>query len=356
MVGPFSLLRRNNSSPDNTPNFKLKTISFMKNMLSMAVILLIGLFSCDKPEDTNDPPAIPVLTTTAISVITQYTAHAGGNVTSDGGNAVTTRGICWSINHNPSTTDSKTVDGTGTGSYTSILTGLVANTTYYVRAYATSRAGTAYGTEVSFVTQPVSTTTVTDIDGNVYPVITIGTQTWMQENLKVTRYSNGESIPTDLSDASWGTTSSGALSIYNNDANSNTVYGKLYNWHAGIDPRKIAPQGWHVPSKEEWETLINFLGGSLIAGGELKETGLAHWSSPNSGATNNSGFNGLPAGTRLPNGPYSFIGNNGYWWTSTEYLPGSTDAEALLLLNSSTESLQVTGSKQNGASIRCIKD
>jgi len=322
----------------------------------MTVILLIGLLSCDKPVGPNEPPAIPVLSTTAISVITQYTAHAGGNVTSDGGNAVTTRGICWSINHNPSTVDSKTTDGAGTGNYSSILTGLVPNTTYYLRAYATNSAGTAYGNEVTFVSQTVSTTTVTDIDGNVYPVITIGNQTWMQENLKVTRYSDGEAIPTGLSDASWGTTTSGALAIYNNDAANNTAYGKLYNWYAGIDSRKIAPQGWHVPSKEEWETLINFLGGSLTAGGELKEAGLTHWSSPNSGATNNSGFNGLPAGTRLPAGSYTFIGNNGYWWTSTEYLAGSADAEAMLLLNSSIESLQVTGSKQNGASIRCIKD
>ena len=322
----------------------------------MSVILLIGLFSCGKPDGPDNPPAIPVISTTAISVITQYTAHAGGNVTSDGGTAVTTRGVCWSTNHNPSTADSKTADSTGTGNYSSILTGLVASTTYYVRAYATNSAGTAYGTEVSFVTQPISTTTVTDIDGNVYPVITVGNQVWMQENLKVTRYSNGESIPAELSDASWETTTSGALGIYNNQATNNTVYGKLYNWYAGIDTRKIAPQGWHVPSKEEWETLINFLGGSLIAGGELKEAGLAHWTSPNSGATNNSGFTGLPGGTRLPNGPYSFIGTNGYWWTSTEYLPGGTEAEALLLLTSSTESLQVTGSKQNGASIRCIKD
>src|SRR5688572_14681052 len=121
MVVSFSLLHRNNSSPDNTLNFKLESISFMKNMLSMTVILLMGLFSCDKPEPPINTPVIPVLTTTAISVITQYTAHAGGNVTSDGGNAVTARGICWSINHNPSTADSKTMDGSGTGNYSSIL-------------------------------------------------------------------------------------------------------------------------------------------------------------------------------------------------------------------------------------------
>ena len=321
------------------------------------VLAAIVLFSCSKPDTGGNPPVIttPVLTTTAVSIITQYTAQAGGNVSSDGGDAVTARGTCWSTNHNPTTADSKTTDGTGTGNYSSILTGLVPNTAYYLRAYATNSKGTAYGNELSFATQPVSATTVTDIDGNVYPVIIIGTQTWMKENLKTTRYQNGEAIPTGLSDASWAATTSGAFAIYNNDAANNTVYGKLYNWYAATDSRKIAPQGWHVPSREEWETLITFLGESPIAGGEMKETGLTHWNTPNVGASNSSGFTGLAGGSRS-NLSYGFIGDGGYWWSTTEYLPASAEAESLGLFARTAEAFLVTGSKVFGTSIRCIKD
>src|SRR6266496_3426307 len=272
----------------------------MKKLFVLPLIILIGLSSCKKNPDTaSNTPAIPVLTTTAASVITQYTAQSGGNVSSDAGYSVTARGICWSTNHNPTIADSKTIDDTGTGSYSSIMTGLNPSTIYYFRAYAINSKGIAYGNELTFLTQDVSTTTVIDIDGNVYPVITIGSQVWMKENLKTIHYRNGESILTGLSDASWGITTSGAFSIYNNDAANNTVYGKLYNWYAVIDSRKIAPAGWHVPSKAEWTILINSLGGLNLAGGAMKEAGLTHWNTPNSGATNNSGFIGLPAGNRV---------------------------------------------------------
>jgi uncharacterized protein (TIGR02145 family) len=333
-----------------------KTI-IVKKVFLLPLTLLIGLLSCKKnPDTTSNTPAIPVLTTTASVVITQYSAQSGGTVSSDAGFTVTARGICWSTSHNPTTADSKTTDGAGTGNYSSIMTSLSPSTIYYVRAYAINSQGTAYGNELTFSTQDVSTTTVTDIDGNVYPVITIGSQVWMKENLKTSHYQNGVAIPTGLSDGSWGTATLGAFAIYGNDASNNAVYGKLYNWYAAIDSRNIAPAGWHVPSKEEWMILINSLGGLDLAGGEMKETGLTHWNTPNSGATNNSGFIGLPGGNRTNTGAYNFIGNGGYWWTTTEDGLTSTDAEAIGLFYNLSEAGQISGSKLYGVSIRCIKD
>jgi len=300
--------------------------------------------------------AIPTITTTAISIVTQTTAQSGGNITSDGGASITARGICWSATTGPTTANSKTTEGSGVGSFTSFLTGMAASTIYYVRAYATNSAGTAYGSEIIFTTLPASANTVIDIDGNVYNTITIGTQVWMSENLKTTHYQNGFVIPTGLSDGNWGTTTSGASAIYNNDAANNITYGKLYNWYAAIDSRKIAPQGWHVPTKAEWLTLINTLGGFDMAGGKMKETGLTHWNTPNSGATNSSAFTGLPAGNRINTGAYNYIGNGGYWWSTTEDSPGSADAEAIGLFFNLSEAAQISGSKNYGLSVRCIKD
>ncbi|GAO41462.1 fibrobacter succinogenes major paralogous domain-containing protein [Flavihumibacter petaseus] len=318
--------------------------------------LAFGLFSCSDDPEPGNSGAVPVLTTTNVNIVTQYTAGSGGNVTSDASTPVTARGICWSTATAPTTSDSKTTNGAGNGSFTSTMTGLLPQTKYYVRSYGTNSKGTAYGNEFSFTTLGESETSVTDIDGNVYEVVIIGSQTWMKSNLKTTRYSNGDTIPTGLSNTAWGTATTGAFAIYNNDQSSHTTYGKLYNWFAAADSRKIAPQGWHVPSDEERSALVLELGESLVAGGALKEAGLAHWISPNEGATNSSGFTGLPGGTRMENGEYSYIGNGGYWWTTTTYSGNPAEAEAQGLFAFTAEGNQITGLKVRGASIRCIKD
>ena len=299
---------------------------------------------------------IPILTTTAVSTITQTTAQSGGNITADGGVPISARGICWSATTAPTIANSKTINGTGIGSYNSFLTGMSANTVYYLRAYATNSAGTGYGNEIIFTTQPISANTVTDIDGNVYNTITIGTQVWMSENLKTTHYRNGDLIPTGLNDAAWSTTSSGAFSIYANASANNTVYGKLYNWFAVVDSRALAPAGWHVPTFTETVTLTSFLGGLSNAGGPMKEAGLTHWIIPNTGATNSSGFSGIPGGNRSDNGTYDFIGFGGYWWTTEENFVGSQAAQARGLFANSIEAAQISGSKHYGLSVRCIKD
>jgi uncharacterized protein (TIGR02145 family) len=170
----------------------------------------------------------------------------------------------------------------------------------------------------------------TDIDGNFYPSIIINGQEWMQKNLAVSKYRNGDPIPTGLSNATWENTTSGAYAIYDNVAANNTTYGKLYNWYAVNDSRGLCPTGWHVPSDAEWTTLINHLdpnaaGGDAMpnfAGGKMKSTGIIEngdglWFSPNEQATNESGFSGLPGGYR--DSGTNDVHNFGFWWSSTEH-------------------------------------
>lgn len=195
--------------------------------------------------------------------------------------------------------------------------------------------------------------TLTDIDGNVYKTITIGTQTWMAENLGTAHYRNGDPIPTGS--YAWNVGTEGAYLNYNNTTDKDIIatYGRLYNGYAVFDSRNIAPVGWHIPNYAEWLTLITYLGGLDIAGDKLKETGTAHWQSPNTGADNSSGFTALPGGDH---GIFDFelIGWRGYWWSSTEKGTGDTYFWDLNYDYSGISSIY--SSKGFGLSIRCIKD
>ncbi len=201
---------------------------------------------------------------------------------------------------------------------------------------------------------------VTDIDGNFYPSIIINGQDWMQQNLAVTKYRNGDPIPTGLSNTSWQGTTSGAYAIYDNVAANNTTYGKLYNWYAVNDSRGLCPTGWHVPSDAEWTTLETSLGGSSVAGGKMKSTGTIEngdglWYSPNEQATNESGFTGLPGGYRNTDGTYFSIGYNGYWWSSAEY-DSNFAWFCILYYTYSDVSRTSNGNKHYGFSVRCVRD
>jgi len=197
--------------------------------------------------------------------------------------------------------------------------------------------------------------TVKDVEGNVYHTVTIGTQTWMIENLMTTKYRNGDPIPLVPDSAQWIALSTGAICYYdNNSANGNT-YGLLYNWYAVNDPRNIAPEGWHVPTREEWNTLITFLGGGMVAGGKLKEAGTTHWNSPNTGATDEAGFKGLPAGGRRFTGEFQSLGQSTLIWTSTNQ--NATEAWPIgLAYNSELLFNSFSMNKNSGFSVRCIKD
>jgi uncharacterized protein (TIGR02145 family) len=161
------------------------------------------------------------------------------------------------------------------------------------------------------------TLTVTDTDGNVYHTVKIGTQIWTAENLKTTKYNDGTAIP-QTTVIPWGDLTTGAYCWYNDSSQYKTIYGALYNWYA-VNTGKLAPAGWHVPTDAEWDTLAEYLGGDSVAGGKLKNTGTTYWSSPNTGATNSSGFSALPGGYRGDSGGFSNVGNTGCWWSATEY-------------------------------------
>ncbi|MEI6754179.1 MAG: FISUMP domain-containing protein [Paludibacter sp.] len=296
---------------------------------------------------------LPTLTTTAVSGITTSSATSGGNVIADGGATIIARGVCWSTSSTPTISNSKTSDGMGIGTFTSSITGLYDGTTYYVRAYATNSAGTNYGTEVSFKTNNL---TVTDIDGNVYHTITIGTQTWMVENLKTTTYNDGAAIPNVTDDTAWKALTTPAYCWYNNDAATfKNTYGALYNWYA-VNTGKLAPIGWHVPSDAEWTTLTDYLGGGNVAGGKLKEIGTTHWLSPNYGATNEIGFSALPGGRREGywDGAFSTLGEDGGWWCETEFSTWNAWYRNMFNLNSAVGRSNYY--KYNGFSVRCVRD
>lgn len=199
--------------------------------------------------------------------------------------------------------------------------------------------------------------TVSDSDNNVYKTITIGTQTWMAENLRTTKYRNGESIPEVTSNTEWKNLTSAAYSNYGNtsDVDAIATFGRLYNWFAVTDSRNLAPTGWHVATDADWTTLTTFLGGESVAGGKLKETGTTHWNSPNTGADNSTGFTALPAGRReYTDGSFINTGFNGFWWTSSAYNP---DYSWYRQINYDGAIVNPANfHKQYGFAIRCVKD
>ncbi len=207
--------------------------------------------------------------------------------------------------------------------------------------------------------------TVTDIDGNTYTTVKIGDQCWMVENLKVTHYRNGDPIDHVTAGATWGGLTTGAYCEYNNDPANVPIYGRLYNWAAADDPRGLAPNGWHVPTDAEWKQLEMSLGMSpaeadgtewrgTTEGGKLKEAGTVHWTSPNNGATNESGFTALPGGYRDDNGNFGYLNVGAYFWASTDYSSGNAWFRYLGNFTSMVGRYYIY--EQLGFSVRCVRD
>jgi uncharacterized protein (TIGR02145 family) len=330
-------------------------------LLFLTAAILILACRC-KNEETF---YVPEVTTAEVSYITPASAVCGGDVISEGSFPVTEKGVCWSRDHLPtvSVSGSKTLDGTGEGPFTSTIIGLTANTTYHVRAYATNNEGTAYGSEQSFTTpgdHTGETGTVTDIEGNVYQTIGIGSQIWMQENLKTTMFNNGLAIPLVEDSIEWALQFvKPAYCWYDNDEEKyKETYGALYNFRA-VMTEKLCPEGWHVPDNDEWTILETFLGGRDVAGGMLKEAGTEHWLSPNTGAANESGFTALPGGNRFryhsseyTAASYYGIRKKAYFWTSTAL----NYAYCRVILYDSNELIRSTKDIVYGNSVRCVKD
>lgn len=306
---------------------------------------------------------VPVLTTLPVTSVSYTSAVSGGNISDNGGANVTARGIVWDTNPNPTISlSTKTVNGNGNGTFNSNMSSLTPGVTYYIRAYATNSRGVGYGENISFTTTVLyaNGNGLTDICGNNYPSVIIGQQEWMKKNLDVCKYRNGDIIPQVQDPTQWANLTTGAWCYYQNSTANGTVYGKLYNYYAVVDPRGLAPLGWHVPSDSEWNILVTLLGGSTIAGGKLKETGNLHWANPNLGATNESNFTALPAGVRnydfSGNPPYNsnFIGmsNYGFWWSNPSNPQGSFNCSYTDAGTGFTDQIF----SNSGLSIRCIKD
>ncbi|MCF8297873.1 MAG: fibrobacter succinogenes major paralogous domain-containing protein [Saprospiraceae bacterium] len=207
--------------------------------------------------------------------------------------------------------------------------------------------------------KPTSTPTITkgtvkDIDGNTYQTVKIGAQWWMAENLKTTKYLDGTSIPNVSDSIAWINLTTGAYCDYDNTPSNSDTYGRLYNWYAAVDVRNICPSGWHVPSDAEWTTLTTYLGGESVAGGKLKESGTIHWESPNTGATNESGFSALPGGNRITNGAFDANGYFGIYCSSSKQC--YTDAWIRAMSYNYSYVARYFTSRKDGFSVRCVKD
>jgi len=306
---------------------------------------------------------LPTLTTIEVTNIGGTKVTCGGIIANNGGLNISESGICWSQNNNPTISDYKLVNTTGKPNFTCDITGLSTGAEYYIRAFATNSEGTAYGNVIKFSTLP-GIGTFQDVDGNTYNYVTIGTQTWMAENLKTTKYKDGTAIVL-VNDENMYSLYSGAICWYKNDPNTyKNTYGALYNWYA-VKTGKLAPAGWHVPTFLEWETLekyvSNNVGNSVTVAKALAASEI--WplyttienAIGNDLTTNNStGFSALPAGVCGRWGSYN-INISTTWWSSDADFYYS-DAHCWQLFNYNTNFASVSDEKYNGFSIRCIRD
>jgi len=235
------------------------------------------------------------------------------------------------------------------------VAGLSDAITYYYRIRAYNDNGTGVSSNV--ITTTTSIENVTDFDGNVYTYVTIGTQQWMVENLKTTSYADGTPIPNITDNTSWAALITGAYCYYNNDIANETPYGSLYNWYAVDSVHGLAIAGWRVPSPIDINTLITYIGGDTVSGGRLKEIGIGHWITPNTGALDTYGFKALPSGQRSPNtGIFLNIGTQYLLWTSDEFDSSQAYEIQVALYNSITSVVNDISPKEHGLAVRLMRD
>jgi len=335
----------------------------------------IGTMIGDAVSFSTLKPAAPSIHSQSASNITQNNAIIGGNVISANGSAVSERGIWFGSSQNPETSGGKKIiTGTGTGKFFTTIDSLSAETKYYFKSYAINALGQALGRELSFNTTKTGeclncdTGLLSDNSGYTYKTIVIGTQTWMAENLSTIRFSNGDPIATTPFDKDISGESTPTYQWSTICESSKPTYGRLYTWYTVTDIRGVCPSGWHVPADSEYETLSVYLGGNSISGAKLKSIGTVAdgdglYLSPNTDATNESGFSALPnvffdanckcnSCNDTKNNP-----NGSTLWTSTPYLGVPTWALTRGFdVNSSTFLSGSGGIKQFGLAVRCLKN
>lgn len=351
----------------------------LKNHSSLIVlfIFLIVLFSCTKDSKSEPEPdytKVTISTLPPTSVSSTY-ATLNGNIELNGQKiTVADKGFCWSTVYPPELPENYVSDPDPEIDLISYkVTSFKPGTKYYYRLWiSVQEKGVYYANILSFTTKQSgdpgtsdnqgepngSTGTVTDVEGNVYKTVKIGTQWWMAENLRTKKYNNGDPIPYITKDEEWRYTELGAQTFYEEDSAKLNLYGRLYNWYAVADPRKLAPKGWHIPTIEEWNTFLahigyKFLDDNIGVSNKVKAKG-NFWKN-NTSINNITGFSALPGGYRSYNGVYSGIGEYSHIWSSTAY----SEVSARFVYLNYMDKGSVDKSLENkiyGCSVRCIKD
>ncbi|HNY45148.1 MAG TPA: fibrobacter succinogenes major paralogous domain-containing protein [Bacteroidales bacterium] len=349
----------------------------MKNICRniISIFLFFGvvfyLNSCKKEE-------IPTLKTGEVSNITENSATLSAKVSKDGDSEIIVRGFVWNTTKNPSLEANIgfSENGSGVGDFTHNVEGLMSETTYYVRAYATNEIGTAYGNEVSFTTNAPSWNgtpctdceTITDIDGNIYRTVKIGTQCWLADNLKTTKYNDGTEIQNVTLNTEWNVLSTGAFCWYNNDANNKENYGALYNYYA-VETGKLCPEGWHVATDNEWKELEGFVDSEYKVGNSIWNN--ESWRGSDVGIrlkasyfwlggsqqdkSDSHGFSALPGGVRNGDtGGFERLEEWGLWWSSKNDV--ETNVYRRNLEKNKDNIARFPSNPKSGYSIRCIKN
>lgn len=283
-------------------------------------------------------PSLPAITLgNAFNILTN-TAECQLSVSNQYLSNVTSLGVCWATHSSPGTNDSKVILAAGSSTYPIAMNFLFGNTTYYARAFVSSSIGVVYSNEISFKTV---LETVTDIDGNVYPTVKIGSQVWMAANLRVSRYADGSNIPVVAPQSIWGTIATGACCSYNNFISNDVQYGKYYNWFAVNDPRQLAPNGWRVPDENDWSNLVFYLGNDVA--NKLRY-----------GTASSVGFNAEMGGYRDQYGIFNNFELTSSFWTSTE--DNFSDAIVYSIIPPINAVNNGPVKKVHGCVIRCIKN
>ena len=328
-----------------------------KELCLFLTVILFFSFSCEKDKTTNpdiNKPPIASFTINPKSGTTDTVFNFDASGSSDTQDSIYALRVRWDWDN----------DGTYDTDWTTKKTASHQFSTTGTKAVKLEVENTRWWRDAeihSLVVDYSRCGIVTDIEGNTYQTMKIGDQCWMAENLKVTHYRNGDPIPNFTENSEWIRRTTGAYCNYDNDDENVPVYGRLYNWYAVNDSRGIAPSGWHVPSDAEWQTLVDYLGGSSVAGGKMKTTGTIEggdglWYKPNSGATNESGFSALPGGYRYGgNGCFDLLGSLAYFWSSTEYSSSNAWSRSLHYSYSAVYRSYYLD-KSDGFLLRCVRN